>query len=103
MIVFIAGHIFLAEPFERRETLAAFASLVGVLLITRPSSLFGGEEQVMMRHAGGGRAGGTGPGLVGGSHNAAIAVSMLGVAGAAAACESHRGINRDRAGEQVLE
>lgn len=36
-------HIFIQEPFTRTEQLASFLSLGGVVLITRPDSLFSGE------------------------------------------------------------
>jgi drug/metabolite transporter (DMT)-like permease len=84
----LSGHIFLREPFERRETLAAFASLIGVLLVTRPHALFGGDEAFTVQHVAR-QTGGTGAGgrFVGGSARAAVFVTCLGVAGAAAACE----------------
>jgi drug/metabolite transporter (DMT)-like permease len=71
------GRIFLKEPFLRTELYAGFISLVGVVLIARPQSLFGdgavGDATALQRLS-------------------AVGVALLGVLGAAAAYISIRAI-----------
>ncbi len=38
-------HVLLKDPFTRKEQLASFIALAGVVLIARPTSFFGGSEQ----------------------------------------------------------
>jgi len=72
------GRIFLKEPFLRTELFAGLVSLLGVILIARPQSLFGTSEI---------------PGQATGLQRlAAVGVALLGVVGAAAAYISIRAI-----------
>lgn len=75
----LLGHFFLGEPFTRRELLAGFFSLLGVILIVEPSVLFGGERLGLDRQAN------VDWGI--GKRSIAVSVGLLGVGGAAAACE----------------
>jgi drug/metabolite transporter (DMT)-like permease len=72
------GRIFLKEPFLRTELYAGLVSLVGVVLIALPQSLFGDMSST---------GGATGP-----QRLAAVGVALLGVLGAAAAYISIRAI-----------
>jgi drug/metabolite transporter (DMT)-like permease len=72
------GRIFLKEPFLRTELYAGLISLVGVILLARPQSLFGDTSSV---------GGATGP-----QRLAAVGVALLGALGAAAAYISIRAI-----------
>ena len=72
------AHLFLGETFTQRELLSAFSSLVGVVCVARPAALFGGDDPT------------SGERFVGwgiGARKVALGVSLLGVTGAAAACE----------------
>ena len=74
------GRIFLKEPFLRTELYAGVLSLIGVILIARPQSLFGTSTST---------TGGEATGL---QRLAAVGVSLLGVVGAAGAYVSIRAI-----------
>lgn len=74
------AHVFLGETFTERELLASLASLVGVVFITWPSFLFGeGEKDLSGERVLAWEIRET---------HVALGVSLLGVFGAAAACES---------------
>jgi drug/metabolite transporter (DMT)-like permease len=73
------GRIFLKEPFLRTELYAGILSLLGVVLIARPQSLFGSESTTA----------GDATGL---QRLAAVGVALLGVLGAAGAYTSIRAI-----------
>ena len=73
------GRIFLEEPFLRTELYAGFLSLLGVVLIARPQSLFGTGSSMV----------GVATGL---QRLAAVGVALLGVIGAAGAYTSIRAI-----------
>ena len=73
------GRIFLKEPFLRTELYAGVISLIGVVLIARPQSLFGAGST-------------TARDATGLQRLAAVGVALLGVLGAAAAYVSIRAI-----------
>ena len=73
------GRIFLKEPFLRTELYAGFLSLLGVVLIARPQSLFGTGSSTI----------GNATGL---QRLAAVGVALLGVLGAAGAFTTIRAI-----------
>jgi drug/metabolite transporter (DMT)-like permease len=73
------GRIFLKEPFLRTELYAGFLSLMGVVLIARPQSLFGTDSSTVGDATGSQRL-------------AAVGVALLGVLGAAGAYTSIRAI-----------
>ena len=74
------GRIFLKEPFLRTELYAGVLSLIGVVLIARPQSLFGTNTSVTAGEA------------TGLQRLAAVGVSLLGVVGAASAYITIRAI-----------
>ena len=76
------GRIFLKEPFLRTELYAGVISLMGVILIARPQSLFGGDGSI-----------GDATAL---QRLSAVGVALLGVLGAAAAYISIRAIGSSR-------
>lgn len=79
------GHLFLNEPFTPRELASAFASLLGVVCITKPHAVFGGrDEDTLVSEAG--ETLGAGWGV--GESKFAVGLGLLGVLSAAAACES---------------
>ncbi|KZT35884.1 hypothetical protein SISSUDRAFT_1050665 [Sistotremastrum suecicum HHB10207 ss-3] len=88
----VAGYLFLKESFSRREAIAGLCSLVGVILIARPESIFGAHSPPRL------------PGEVADGSNGergtpaqrvvAVCVALVGVLGATGAYTSIRAIGK---------
>jgi len=79
----VVSHFLLKEPFSRRQAMAGLFSLIGVVLIARPVSLFGGDgmDEEMSDVSSSQRL-------------TAVGVSLLGVMGATGAYTSMRAIGK---------
>ncbi|KLO15954.1 DUF6-domain-containing protein [Schizopora paradoxa] len=96
----IAGYFLLGERFARKEAAAGLLSLLGVILIARPRSLFGasspadhapsaGEISRSLDEVGGGE-----DGVTSAQRLIAVGVAMIGVLGATGAYTSIRAIGK---------
>ncbi|CUA78365.1 hypothetical protein RSOLAG22IIIB_13104 [Rhizoctonia solani] len=77
------GFLFLREAVSWKQMVAGLASLVGVVLIAKPTSLFGGNGKTDTGSGAGG------PIVTEAERMVAVGVAMLGVLGASAACTHH--------------
>ncbi|KAJ1303806.1 hypothetical protein OPQ81_008228 [Rhizoctonia solani] len=82
------GFLFLREAVSWKQAVAGLASLVGVVLIAKPTSLFGGSDRADTG------AGAGGPIVTEAERMVAVGVAMLGVLGASAAYISIRVIGK---------
>ncbi|EUC56876.1 drug/metabolite transporter [Rhizoctonia solani AG-3 Rhs1AP] len=84
----VLGFLFLHEAVSWKQMLAGLTSLVGVVLIARPTSLFGGNGKTDTGSGAGG------PTVTEAERMVAVAVAMLGVLGASCAYVSLRVIGK---------
>ncbi|CAE6442987.1 unnamed protein product [Rhizoctonia solani] len=82
------GFLFLREAVSWKQAIAGLASLAGVVLIARPTSLFGGSDRADTG------AGAGGPVVTEAERMVAVGVAMLGVLGASGAYISIRVIGK---------
>ncbi|GAB1522130.1 hypothetical protein RhiTH_005240 [Rhizoctonia solani] len=82
------GFLFLREAVSWKQAVAGLASLAGVVLIAKPTSLFGGSDRADTG------AGAGGPVVTEAERMVAVGVAMLGVLGASAAYISLRVIGK---------
>jgi len=81
----VVSYFLLKEHFSRKQSMAGLCSLIGVVLIARPASLFG-------EHSG---ESSNAPGITSSQRFIAVGVSLVGVVGAAGAYTSMRAIGKN--------